>query len=127
MKQAGLPVGETVVYNRKTDPNKLLGRPGGYIEKASWADERLECFTDEPDWDCGGDIEIFDDPHDLKERWQYLGGLANTPPIGGFYMWMTEFSLLRVGHDLTRDRAREYEDFFERFFEGEEVTRYRGP
>jgi hypothetical protein len=40
-------------------------------------------------------------------------------------MWRTPFALIRVGHDLTRDRARDYEDFFESFFQ-EEVTRYRG-
>ena len=125
MKETSLPIGETIVFTRKTDPNDLLGRPGGYVEKASWADDRVECFSDDPDWDCGGDIEIFDDAADLGERWRYLRSLANAPLIGGYYMWKTEFALLRVGHELTRDRANEYEDFFQTFFEGE-IRRFRG-
>jgi hypothetical protein len=49
-----------------------------------------------------GDIEIFDDPADLSERWGYLRGLATAPLIGGLYMWKTDFALLRVGNELTR-------------------------
>jgi hypothetical protein len=125
MKRADLPVGATVVFDRRTDPNGLLGRPGGYVEKASWADTRVECFSEPPDYDCGGDIEVFDDEADLRERWQYLQGFATAPLIGGFYMWKSDFALVRVGFDLTRARANEYEIFLETFFEGD-LQRYRG-
>lgn len=32
----------SVVYNATTDPNRLLGRPGGYTSKATWADRRVK-------------------------------------------------------------------------------------
>jgi hypothetical protein len=33
-KRAGLPVGKVICYTDETDPNNLLGRPGGYVENA---------------------------------------------------------------------------------------------
>lgn len=131
MEDSGIPVGQIIVYNRRTDGNKLLGRPGGYVEKADWEDTRTDCFDFELEgYECGGTIEIFDDLDDLKKRFAYLKQFA-TPesigglPIGGFYMWRTQFAVIRVGNALLRHRANEYDDFINSFFLGD-IVRYRG-
>jgi len=50
-KRAGLPVGKVHCYTEDNDPNNLLGRPGGYIEKCSWADTRYPQNADTKDFD----------------------------------------------------------------------------
>lgn len=110
LTDAGLPIGTSVVWTPDTDPNKLLGRPGNYINKATWIDERVasECPDGEPDWACGGDIELFDDPQALTTRFDYLGTFASNFP-GGYYMWRTDTAIVRVGFALTPDDAAGYE------------------
>jgi hypothetical protein len=131
MADAGIPVGEVIVYNRKTDGNKLLGRPHGYVEKADWEDTRTDCFDFKLEgYSCGGTIELFDDFQDLKSRFAYLKAYASAEsvggiPVGGFYMWRTQFAVIRVGTPLTRQRANEYDDFINSYFE-RSVLRYRG-
>jgi hypothetical protein len=106
---AGLPIGTTVEYTDVTDPNESLGRPGQYIAKAGWIDTRVDCALDEPGWDCGGDVELFDNPDDLDNRWNYLTGFADTPPIGGFYMWRSATAIVRVGFVIAPSLAYEYQ------------------
>lgn len=106
---AGLPIGTTVEYTDVTDPNENLGRPGQYIAKAGWIDTRVDCALDEPGWDCGGDVELFDNPDDLDNRWNYLTGFADTPPIGGFYMWRSDTAIVRVGFVIAPSLAHEYQ------------------
>jgi len=53
----------TVVYTAATDRNHLLGRPGGYTSKASFADSRIapaavQGFTP-GDVELGGSVEMF--------------------------------------------------------------------
>jgi hypothetical protein len=89
-KQRGLPVGKVVCYDGDTDPNNLLGRPGGYIEKCDWADTREKQphanadYTD-PDSDfdlIGGSIETYEEPSGAAMRAEELrafeGGILST-------------------------------------------------
>lgn len=116
-----LPIGETIVYTAETDPNESLGRPGNYIGKAGWTDTRLADCT-EPGWDCGGDVELFDDDDDLNDRYDYLGGFASEPMIGGFYMWKVPGAVIRVGFALTPDQAETYRVVLEGLYPDEVTT-----
>lgn len=58
----GVPVTITKLYDESTDPNDLLGRPGGYTSKAAFADARVpsdKYGSDVDDSDRGGSIEVF--------------------------------------------------------------------
>lgn len=119
LTDAGLPVGQSTVWDETTDPNELLGRPGQYVAKATWTDTRVECFSDPPGVDCGGDIEIFENPDDRDERYEYLAGFADQAPIGGYYQWRLPNAVIRVGFELTPSQAEEYAAVFEQLAPGE--------
>ena len=64
----GLPVGELVEYTAETDPNELLGRPGGYTSKVNFRDARLDPESADFDVQDGGAVEVFATPEDLEDR-----------------------------------------------------------
>ena len=70
-------------------------------------------------------IEVFKDLADVRKRWRYLGAFANAELVGGFYMWMSGTAIIRVGHALTRARAKEYGDFLASNLPAT-LRRYRG-
>lgn len=105
---AGLPIGTSVIYAAETDPNSNLGRPGQYTGKVAWIDTRVDCPLGEPDFTCGGTAEEFANAGDRDQRYEYLGGFADQPPIGGFYMWRLPNMVVRVGYALTPAEAAEY-------------------
>jgi hypothetical protein len=106
-KRAGLPVGKVTCFNEDTDPNDLLGRPGGYIEKCDWADRREEQSADDL---IGGSIETYERPDGAAMRAEELrafqGGILSTGytfvvPDGG--RWV-----LRVDQEVSPTQARRY-------------------
>lgn len=119
LEEAGLPIGQSTIWDEATDPNELLGRPGQYVEKATWTDTRIECFSDAPGVDCGGDIEIFEDPDDRDERYEYLSGFADESLLGGYYQWRLPNAVVRIGFELTPSQAEEYAAVFEDLAPGE--------
>ena len=116
---AGLPVGPTVTYTEETDPNDNLGRPGQYTAKVAWVDSRVDCPGGEPDTTCGGTAEFFTEDDDRDKRYDYLGGFADSPPIGGYYMWRMPGAVVRVGYELTPTQAEEYAAALEAMAPGE--------
>lgn len=115
----GLPIGDTIVWTERTDPNNLMGEPSGYVAKASWTDTRAEsCVTHDgnPGWTCGGDIEVFDSEPALIERANRLAIFAELFIGGGYYMWRTEDAIVRVGWALTPLEAADYDDALRQLF-----------
>jgi hypothetical protein len=120
-KQRGLPVGMVVCFTDENDPNDLLNRPGGYIEKCDWADKREEqphakADYNDPNSDfdlMGGSIETYEEPEGARSRAEELrgfeGGLLSTgysfTPKDG--KWV-----LRVDKELTKAQAQSYLDAF---------------
>lgn len=97
------------VYTAATDPNNLLGRPGGYTSKADFTDQRAQ-----PDLDDavqkGGSVEVYDDPADAKERAEYIATtLKKVKIFGTEYHYLKGGILLRVSGELTPDEAAEYQ------------------
>jgi hypothetical protein len=107
-KASGIPVRSEVIYTAETDPNKLLGRPNQYTEKASWADERLkQGATGEL---SGGTVEVFDSAESLERRKRYVEEIGKSVPFLAQYVYAHKNVLLRLDHSLTPKQAGEYEN-----------------
>jgi hypothetical protein len=109
---AGLPVELTVVYTEATDPNDLLGRPGGYTSKAAFVDTRVDedevSDSDEGSVELGGGVEVFEEAGQAKERSEYIQSITE----GGIlaeYNYVEGPVLLRLSQQLTPTQAEEYQ------------------
>lgn len=109
---AELPLRTFVVFDEETDPNGWIGRDGGYLSKASFADERIQQRNDRPDADDGGTVEVFGDAEDARARSEYvLRVLRRVPfvsPAGQFH-YLAGPILLRLAGQLTPKQRQEYE------------------
>lgn len=110
LSASALPVSEIEVFDAETDPNNLLGRPGQYVLKVSWTDQRLS-----ESLDTGGTVEVFLDADAMQRRADYVEGIGKSSPV--FLQWIFVDSrlgaVLRVGKDLTPDEAAEYRSWLE--------------
>ena len=98
------------VYTAESDPNKLLGRPGGYLSKADLADDRAKPKLEEDAVQQGGSVEIFEDPSEAEDRAKYIADTLKAAKIFGTeYHYVNGGILLRVSGALTPDQAAEYE------------------
>lgn len=114
LRAAGLPIGAVEVYDSSNDPNELLGRPGQYTGKASFADTRIG--TEVNGVDGGGDVETFGDEASLTKRFEYLSLVADKPPLGGWYQYKAGNAILRVPFALTPEQAQQYDAAFQELF-----------
>lgn len=113
LKAAGLPIGAVIVYTAETDPNHLLGRPGGYLSKAGFADTRIDPKEARDNSrgavDLGGDIEVFADAAGANARADYIRkAMAAMPMLGTQYEYVSGPVLLRLSQVLTPDQAAVY-------------------
>ena len=104
----------SVVFTAATDPNDLLGRPNGYISKASFTDTRIDQATLEGlepgSIDFGGTVEVFEDEDAATKRMEYIQAvLGSDTPFGTEYDYVRGPVLLRVIGTLTTDQAAAYE------------------
>lgn len=107
-KQRGLPVGKVICFKDETDPNNLLGRPGGYVEKCDWADKREEQVL--PDDLVGGSIETFEKPGGAAQRATYLHAFEGPSALSPGYTYQPKNAIwvLRVDQELTKKQAEAY-------------------
>lgn len=107
------PAAPGVVFTAETDPNDLLGRPGGYTSKASFIDDRIdpeEVIDPGPgSVDIGGSIEVFDDADAAGRRADYIGKISQALPALTEYDYVSGRVLLRVSGELTPQQAAAYE------------------
>lgn len=110
MKQAGLPIAETVIYTADTDPNKLLGRPGQYLAKANWHDSRLPAPSapDDPQVSDGGGVEIYADNAGAQARADYIQGLGKKMPMLAEYDYVKGPLIMRLSKSLTPAQSADY-------------------
>jgi hypothetical protein len=111
VKQAGLPIGKVDCFTEETDPNDLLGRPGGYTSKCDWADKREEQYS--ADDLIGGSFEVYDTPEDAAERAEYLEGFAGSGALSTGYTWVVPdggVTVLRIDQELTPTQAKQYRE-----------------
>jgi hypothetical protein len=65
---AGLPITNPVPVDKSTDPNDLLGRPGGYTSRLSFSLPGGDPKADQYGIGRGGIIEVFASTSDAKRR-----------------------------------------------------------
>jgi hypothetical protein len=102
----------TNVYTADTDPNKLLGRPGGYLSKTAFTDSRVQpslLGTNANSLGHGGSVEVFADEGAATTRRNYLQEIGKRAPLFTEYDYQNGTALLRVSHQLTPAQAAEYE------------------
>ena len=110
MQEKGLPIDNVVVYDEKTDWNKLLGRPNQYTSKVNFADSRLE--QTDPENPNGGTIEVFENTSDLEKRKKHNEMVMEQYPVFTEYLFVHDNYILRLSYDLTPDQAEEYKKIF---------------
>jgi hypothetical protein len=108
LRAAGAPIGTYVVYTDATDPNDLIGRPGGYRSKASFHDTRLP-FDPAFHPDEGGTVEVFPDAESAAARLEYLEGIQHVAPLFAEHRYLRGAVLVRVSRYLTEEQAGVYE------------------
>lgn len=108
-------------FNASTDPNKQLGRPNQYIDKASWPDPLIDPkFESDGYYDSdidpteylGGTIEKFRNQEDLNRRYNYIKNITLQMPTYNQYMYKKGLFLLRLDKEFTPAQANEYEREF---------------
>ena len=106
-----MPIGESIAYTAKNDPNELLGRPNQYNSKVNFKDTRLKPDEIARGFDVqnGGSIEVFENQDDATTRKEYLKGIGKVP-LFSEYSYREGTVLLRLSHRLTPEQAAEYED-----------------
>ena len=110
LEQHGAPIGGSVVYTAATDPNDLLGRPGGYAGKANFADTRLSPdYAGEYPIENGGSVEVFVTISAAEDRSAFIQDtLQNVRILGTEYHFVDSGVLVRVSGRLTPDQASVY-------------------
>lgn len=102
-----------VVITAETDPNHLLGRPGGYTSKATFVDSRIDpsgVLDPMPgSVDIGSSVEVFDDASGAERRAEYIRSIGEAAPVLTEYDYVAGSVLLRVSGELTPTQAAEYE------------------
>jgi hypothetical protein len=109
LQEAGLPIGDYVVYSAEDDPNELLGRPGQYIAKVNFIDTTVVDAPIAYDVAEGGSIEVFESQDLAQARSDYVQSVTQTVPTLIEYDFVVGTVLLRLSKSLTPDDAGAYE------------------
>ncbi|MFI6534791.1 hypothetical protein ACIBHY_20220 [Nonomuraea sp. NPDC050547] len=98
----GVPAKLGTVHDENTDPNKLLGRPNGYLSKAEFTDSRVKA-------ERAGSVEVFEDASGAEARTEYIQALGKTPMLAE-YTYVKGNVVVRVDKDMAPSDAKAYED-----------------
>ena len=105
-------LGKVTVWTAETDPNKLLGRTGGYTSAATIVDKSIPCT--EVATACGATVEVYPTADQALTRSEYIQSiLGNGGVFGTEYHYFAGTALLRVTGELTPDQAKAYAAKFE--------------
>jgi hypothetical protein len=113
LKQKGLPVGKSLTYTAANDPEKLLGRPGGYTSKVNFQDSRLEAQSTDMNVQDGGSVEVFANENEAVRRWNDLENAALDGKIPTEYDYQEGPIVLRLSKRLQPDQAKAYDTAIE--------------
>lgn len=106
-KAVNLPMTAETIFDERTDPNGLLGRPGRYVEKMNFTDKRIK----EKRNHCS--IEIFQNYEDALNRYQYVEVIGRTDGMLDSYKFLHKNVLVRINLDLIPSEADEYKRILE--------------
>jgi hypothetical protein len=103
-----LPITTVQVVTATSDPNHLLGRPGGYTSKTTFADSRITGQSG-TGVSAGGEVEVFATNAQAVARARYIQRLEQAAPLlGTEYDYVVGPALLRVSGILTPAEAAKY-------------------
>jgi hypothetical protein len=104
---AAKAVSAGVVQDADTDPNHLLGRPGGYLSRASFDLPGGDTAAKPGEADRGGVLEVFPTVDGAKRRADYIGGIASkAPELATEYDFVHGAVLLRVARGVNPQTAK---------------------
>jgi hypothetical protein len=107
---AGLPLTNGAVQDENTDPNDQLGRPNGYISRASFELSGGDMTAEKYYVDRGGVIEVWLDAAAAKARSDYIQGLLKAAPLlGTEYHYLNGPVLLRITGKVKPSVATRFE------------------
>lgn len=111
---ADFPIKEPVVVNEQSDPNHLMGTPGGYICKAEWIDARGVASIR-----SSVIIEVFRSSKDCQNRKDSLEKLYAYISSDGYYYFSEGKVLIAVQKGITKTQASIYGEALEAIKNGE--------
>jgi hypothetical protein len=112
LKAHDVPVAVTTIYDENTDPNNLLGRPGGYSSKAAFQDARVPADkygSEADDPNRGGSVEVFAAQKDAVTRARDVQGKLKTFGLGTEYDYVVGGVLVRVTGTVAPTQAASYQ------------------
>ena len=112
LERNGLPIRGVIVYSADTDPNHLLGQPGGYTSKVAWTDSRINPsgggVTSTGSVELGGSIEVYASHSGAQQRAKYIANIAAKTPILKEYDFVAGDIVLRLSSALTPNEVHQY-------------------
>lgn len=95
---AGLPMSNGTVQDENTDPNNLIGRPNGYLSRASFDVQGADTSADKYTVERGGVIEVFTDAAAAQARSKYIQDTLKAlgPVAGTEYHYIHGTALVRI-------------------------------
>ena len=122
LKGKEVDIGKYVTYTEETDINNLLGRPNQYTSKTTFEIVGLEQVNstldseyfseEERNEPTGGTIEVFSTEEDMKKRKEYVESVTSSMSALAEYSYSKGCALLRLNHQITPSKAKEYEEAF---------------
>ncbi|WP_426507250.1 hypothetical protein ACPPVO_53900 [Dactylosporangium sp. McL0621] len=107
---AGLPVTNVAAQDENTDPNNLLGRPGGYLSRASFDVPGGDKDAEPYDIDHGGVVEVFADASAAQARSKYIQDAQKSMQIlGTEYHYLNGSVLVRITGKVKPSVAKPFE------------------
>lgn len=114
----GIPLTVVADYTAATDPNSLLGRPGGYTSKVAFTDPRVadsDRSSEAGATENGGSLEVFPDQAGAAARATYIEGVTGAAPsVLGEYDFQRRTVVVRVSRFLSPDQAADYNKALQR-------------
>lgn len=111
---ADFPIKEPVVVNVQSDPNHLMGTPGGYISKAEWIDTRGAASIRST-----VTVEVFQNSKECRQRQDALEKLYAYVSSDGYYYFSEGKVLIAVQKGITKTQASIYGEALEAIKNGE--------
>jgi hypothetical protein len=110
LRSAGLPIGKIKVYTAATDGSHLLGRPGGYVGKVSFRDERIHDGGGGYSVASGGSVEVFASTAAARRRAAFVASIfaSSSPAVPSEHDYLRGSVFLRLSHVLTPAQVRAY-------------------
>ena len=98
-KEAKLPLRELEFFTAVSDPQKLLGKPNQYTEKASWRTTEKIVHA----------VEGFASENDLQARKTAIEAAAKSATSSAEYVYAHKNILLRIHHEMIPETAAKFE------------------